>query len=208
MAGWVVILAALAYLCALFAIAHFGDTAGRHFIRGRGRTLIYALTLAVFCTSWTFYGSVGLAVRSGPDFLAIYLGPVLVIGLGSLLVQRIVRLAKSQNITSVADFVAARYGKNGRVAAIVALIAVIGSVPYIALQLKAISSSLALLLDTLDPGGVAYSTGFALSDLALWVALILAAFSMAFGTRQVDTTEHQVGLMLAVAAESLIKIIA
>ena len=208
MAGWVVILAALAYLCALFAIAHFGDTAGRSFIRGRGRTAIYALTLAVFCTSWTFYGSVGLAVRSGPDFLAIYLGPVLVIGLGSLLVRRIVRLAKSQNITSVADFVAARYGKNERVAAIVALIAVIGSVPYIALQLKAISSSLALLLDTLDPGAFTSGAGSALGDLALWVALILAAFSMAFGTRQVETTEHQDGLMLAVAAESIIKIIA
>jgi Na+/proline symporter/signal transduction histidine kinase len=206
MAGWVVILAGLAYLCALFAIAHFGDTVGRSFIRGRGRTAIYALTLAVFCTSWTFYGSVGLAVRSGPDFLAIYLGPILVIGLGSLLVRRVVRLAKSQNITSIADFVAARYGKNERVAAIVALIAVIGSVPYIALQLKAISSSLSLLLNGLDPGSLG-QTSSPFGDLALWVALILAAFTMAFGTRQVDTTEHQDGLMLAVAAESIIKIV-
>ena len=206
MAGWVVILSALAYLCALFAVAHFGDTLGRSFIRGRGRTAIYALTLAVFCTSWTFFGSVGLAVRSGIDFLAIYLGPVLVIALGSPLVQRVVRLAKSQNITSVADFVAARYGKSERVAAIVALIAVIGSVPYIALQLKAISSSLILLLDALDPGTVASSSPF--GDVALWIALILACFAMAFGTRQVDTTEHQDGLMLAVAAESLIKIVA
>ena len=207
MAGWVVILTALAYLSALFAVAHFGDTAGRSFIRGRGRAAIYALTLAVFCTSWTFYGSVGLAVRSGPDFLAIYLGPVLVIGLGSLLVRRVVRLAKSQNITSIADFVAARYGKNERVAAIVALIAVIGSIPYIALQLKAISGSLGLLLDTVEPGATGHGQS-PFGDLALWVALILAGFSMAFGTRQVDTTEHQDGLMLAVAAESLIKIIA
>lgn len=206
MAGWVVILVGLAYLCALFAIAHFGDTVGRSFIRGRGRTAIYALTLAVFCTSWTFYGSVGLAARSGPDFLAIYLGPVLVIGLGSVLVRRVVRLAKSQNITSIADFVAARYGKNERVAAIVALIAVIGSVPYIALQLKAISSSLGLLLDGLDPGSLSQSRS-PFGDLALWVALILAGFAMAFGTRQVDTTEHQDGLMLAVAAESIIKIV-
>ena len=207
MAGWVVILAGLAYLCALFAIAHFGDTAGRSFIRGRGRTAIYALTLAVFCTSWTFFGSDGLAARSGPDFLAIYLGPILVIGLGSVLVRRVVRLAKSQNITSIADFVAARYGKNERVAAIVALIAVIGSVPYIALQLKAISSSLSLLLEGIDPSTLS-QTSSPFGDLALWVALILAAFAMAFGTRQVDTTEHQDGLMLAVAAESIIKIVA
>src|SRR4028118_1408477 len=145
-AGWAVVLSALVYLCMLFAVAHWGDLSGKRLMAGRGRSTIYALALAVYCTSWTFYGSVGLASRSGLDFLTIYIGPILVIGLGWPVVARVVRIAKAQNITSVADFVAARYGKSERVAAVVSLIAVIGSVPYIALQLKAVSTSLGVLL--------------------------------------------------------------
>ncbi len=107
-----------------------------------GARFIYPLSLAIYCTSWTFFGSVGLASRTGFDFLTIYLGPILMIGLCSPLIMRIVRLAKAQNITSIADFIAARYGKAQAVAATVALIAIIGTIPYIALQLKAVSSSL------------------------------------------------------------------
>ncbi len=206
MAGWTVVLAALFYLCLLFAVAHYGDTAGRDLLRGRGRSTIYALTLGVYCTSWTFYGSVGFASLSGFDFFAIYLGPIAVFLFGSGLIRRIVRLAKSQNITSVADFVAARYGKSERVAALVCLIAVIGSVPYIALQLKAISASLTTVLDALEPGSVGHSDPI-FGDLAFLVALILAGFATAFGTRQIDATEHQNGLMLAVAAESVVKLV-
>src|SRR6476620_4944616 len=121
LAGWSVVLAALAYLCALFAVAHYGDTVGRRWMAGPSRATIYALALAVFCTSWTFFGSVGLASRSGLDFLAIYIGPLLVVGVGYGFIGRVVRLAKAQNITSIADFVAARYGKSERVAAIVGL---------------------------------------------------------------------------------------
>ena len=106
LASWGVVLTALVYLCLLFAIAHWGDYAGHRLMRRRHRGTIYALALAVYCTSWTFYGSVGLATRSGLDFLAIYIGPVLLIGLGYPAVSRIVRIAKSQNITSIADFVA------------------------------------------------------------------------------------------------------
>ncbi len=206
-AGWTVVLAALFYLCLLFAVAHYGDTSGRPLMRGRARSTIYALTLAVYCTSWTFFGSVGLAAVSGLDFFAIYLGPILIFGLGSGLVRRIVRLAKSQNITSVADFVSARYGKSARVAVIVCLIAVIGSVPYIALQLKAISTSLTTVLDAFEPGSVAHASPI-FGDLAFLVALILAGFATAFGTRHIDATEHQDGLMLAVAAESVVKLVA
>ncbi len=207
MAGWTVVLAALFYLCLLFAVAHYGDTSGKKLMQGRARATIYALTLAVYCTSWTFYGSVGLASVSGLDFFAIYMGPILVFTFGVDLVRRIVRLAKSQNITSIADFVAARYGKNERVAMIVCLIAVIGSVPYIALQLKAISTSLTTVLDAFEPGSVAHASPI-FGDLALLVALILAGFATAFGTRHIDATEHQDGLMLAVAAESVVKLVA
>ena len=202
--SWAVILTALVYLCLLFAIAHWGDLAGRRVMRRRGRATIYALALAVYCTSWTFYGSVGLASRAGLDFLTIYIGPILVIGLGMPLLQRILRIAKAQNITSVADFVAARYGKSESVAALVCLIALIGTIPYIALQLKAVSSSLSVFLTAQDR---ALATGLpAFMDLALVVALVLAGFAVAFGTRHADATEHQDGLVIAIAVESVVKL--
>src|SRR5215217_6295038 len=206
--GWAVVLSALVYLCFLFAIAHWGDLSGSRLMRGPARGTIYALALAVYCTSWTFFGSVGLASRSGLDFLTIYIGPILVIGFGHRLVARVVRIAKAQNITSVADFVAARYGKSERVAALVCVIAVIGTVPYIALQLKAVSVSLGVFLGAVEGG---HGLGQALplyGDVALGVALLLAVFAVAFGTRHTDATEHQDGLMLAVALESLVKLAA
>ncbi|MDF2115769.1 PAS-domain containing protein [Roseiarcaceae bacterium H3SJ34-1] len=206
-AGGAAILAGLVYLCGLFAVAHYGDTSGRHFIASRARPVIYALTLAVYCTSWTFFGSVGLASQSGLDFLPTYIGPVIVIGLLFPLVLRIVRLAKAQNITSVADFVASRYGKSEQVAALVAIICVIGAVPYIALQLKAISTSVSTVLDSLDAGKVIVAAA-AGATLPLLVAVVLACFAMAFGTRNIDATEHQDGLVLAIAAESLVKLVA
>ena len=122
---------------------------------GRARLLIYPLSLAIYCTSWTFFGSVGSASRTGYEFLTIYIGPVLMIGLFSPLMVRIVRLAKAQNITSIADFIAARYGKSQAVAATVALIAIVGTIPYIALQLKAVSFSLeTIIAQHLADGGV------------------------------------------------------
>ena len=206
-AGWAAVLTALIYVCALFAIAHYGDTQGRRLIAGRARPLVYALALGVYCTSWTFFGSVGLASYRGLDFLPIYLGPVLVFALGHRLLLRIVRLAKAQNITSVADFIAARYGKSEQVAALVAIIAVIGAVPYIALQLKAISSSLATVLDSLDAGRALVHSSSA-ANVSMGVAIVLAGFAMAFGTRQIDATEHNDGLMMAISAESVVKLIA
>ncbi|TCR61235.1 PAS domain-containing hybrid sensor histidine kinase/response regulator [Bosea sp. BK604] len=204
---WSVILAALGYLCVLFAIAHVADTSGRRLMTGRARTTIYALALGVYCTSWTFYGSVGFADSAGFDFLGIYVGPILVIGLGHRFVARIVEIAKSQNITSVADFVGARYGKSERVAALVCLVAVIGALPYIALQLKAVANSLSVFLTA--TGGRALTPDVpVLSDLAFLVAMVLAGFACAFGTRHIDATEHQDGLVLAIAAESVVKLIA
>src|SRR5439155_14273354 len=120
-------------------VASFGDRMRARRRDRRWRTLIYPLSLAIYCTSWTFFGSVGLASRTGFDFLTIYIGPAIMIGLCAPLLMRIVRLAKAQNITSIADFIAARYGKGQAVAATVALIAIVGTIPYIALQLKAVS---------------------------------------------------------------------
>lgn len=207
--GWAVILSALVYLCLLFAVAHWGDLSGRAIMQGRGRATVYALAIAVYCTSWTFFGSVGLASRTGLDFLTIYIGPVLVIGLGHRLVARVVRIAKAQNITSIADFVAARYGKSERVAALVCAVALVGTLPYIALQLKATSASLTAFLHA--AGGVGVGIGEVtpiFGDLALLVAVVLAAFAVAFGTRHADATEHQNGLTLAIAVESVVKLVA
>src|SRR6202167_5674376 len=203
--GWVVVVIALAYIGLLFLIASYGDRM-RGLARGTSsRLVIYPLSLAIYCTSWTFFGSVGLASRTGFDFLTIYIGPLLVVGLAYPLVIRIVRLAKGQNITSIADFIAARYGKSQWVAATVALIAIIGMIPYIALQLKAVSSSVSTILAQASPGGTAQPL---LGDVALFVALAMAPFAVLSGTRHTDATEHQDGLMLAIATESIVKLMA
>ena len=200
---WGVIAAAFAYIGLLFGVASYGDrlSPGQ---RGRAGMLIYPLSLAIYCTSWTFFGSVGFATRTGFDFLAIYVGPILMIGLCTPLLRRVIKLAKSQNITSIADFIAARYGKSQAVAATVAVIAIVGSVPYIALQLKAVASS----LETILSEDKLFSSIPIIGDIALVVTLAMAAFAVLFGTRQTDATEHQHGLMLAVATESIVKLVA
>jgi Na+/proline symporter/signal transduction histidine kinase/CheY-like chemotaxis protein len=202
--GWLVVAVALGYIGLLFVIASYGDRMRRLGRGGRMRPLIYPLSLAIYCTSWTFFGSVGSASRTGYEFLTIYIGPVLMFALLSPLIARIVRLAKTQNITSIADFIAARYGKSQAVAATVALIAIVGTIPYIALQLKAVSFSLETILAHVAPGGGTSQLG----DIALFVALSMAAFAVLFGTRHIDATEHQDGLMLAIATESIVKLFA
>src|ERR1700754_4476747 len=200
---WGVIATAFGYIGLLFFAAHYGDrlTPAQ---RGRLGTFIYPLSLAIYCTSWTFFGSVGFATRTSIEFLAIYVGPVLMIAFCTPLLRRVIHLAKSQNITSIADFIAARYGKSQAVAATAAAIAIIGSVPYIALQLKAVASSLETILNQdQDVSSIPY-----IGDIALIVTITLAVFAVLFGTRQADATEHQHGLMLAVATESLVKLVA
>jgi Na+/proline symporter/signal transduction histidine kinase len=200
---WGVIAAAFGYIGFLFFVASYGDRLSPA-QRGRASALIYPLSLAIYCTSWTFFGSVGFATRTSVDFLAIYVGPILMIGLCTPLLRRVIKLAKSQNITSIADFIAARYGKSQAVAATVALIAIIGSVPYIALQLKAVASS----LETILSEDQAISSIPVLGDIALTATLAMAAFAVLFGTRHTDATEHQHGLMLAIATESIVKLVA
>ena len=201
--GWSVVALALGYVSILFALAWYADRAGRFSKAGSGRPLIYALSLAVYCTSWTFFGSVGNAASTGYDFIPVYLGPILLFVFGWPFLLRIVRLAKSQNITSVADFLAARYGKSQAVAAIVTVIAVAGTLPYIALQLKAVALSVDTLLGARSLQHLNLPT-----DTAFIIALTMATFAVLFGTRHIDATEHQEGLIVAVAAESLVKLAA
>jgi Na+/proline symporter/signal transduction histidine kinase len=199
---WGVIAAAFGYIGFLFAVASYGDRNPQPH-RSRARGLIYPLSLAIYCTSWTFFGSVGFASRNSIDFFAIYIGPIVFIAFCTPLLRRVIQLAKSQNITSIADFIAARYGKSQAVAATVAIIAIIGSVPYIALQLKAVSSS----LETIMGEDHAVTNLPIVGDIALIVTLAMAAFAVLFGTRQSNATEHQHGLMLAVATESIVKLV-
>ena len=197
---------AVGYVGALFTVAWLGDRLVRS-KPGQGRPIIYSLTLGVYCTSWTFFGSVGLANTTGYDFVPVYIGPILLFAVGWRLILRIVRLAKSQNLTSVADFLAARYGKSPAVSAIVTLVAVVGTLPYIALQLKAVVNSTEVLLGN-SPLIPISLPEVGILETAFVVALALALFAVLFGTRHIDATEHQDGLMVAVATESLVKLAA
>ena len=205
LSGSIIFVAAFAYLLLLFAVASYGDRKARNAPAGKGRPLVYALSLAIYCTSWTYFGGVGLAAERGLEFTGIYIGPILMFTLGLPVIRRIIALAKSERLTSVADFVAARYGKNPVVAAIVALISLIGAIPYIALQLKAVSSSVSAMVDT---SGYGIGAGQNFIDLPLLVTLFLACFAIVFGTRHTDATEHQDGLILAIAMESVVKLLA
>ncbi|TPM42432.1 response regulator [Mesorhizobium sp. B2-3-2] len=204
--GLFIVVIAIAYVTLLFAIASLGDRRSASSGPGRARPFIYALSLAIYCTSWTFFGSVGLSSERGLEFLGIYTGPVLVFVFGFPLLNRLVRLAKTEKITSIADFLGARYGKSFTVAAIATLIATIGAVPYIALQLKAISGSVSLMVEHYTGSPPSFDPF--VSDISLVVAMLLALFAVLFGTRHADATEHQDGLVLAVAVETVVKLAA
>lgn len=207
--GGVILLASVAYLGLLFAIAYWGDKRadqGRSII---ANPTIYALSMAVYATSWTFYGSVGRAATSGVGFLPIYLGPTLVAALGWLVLRKMIRISKTHRITSIADFVAARYGKSALLGGLVTVIAMVGIVPYIALQLKAVSNSFVILLQYPAIVSPARLQAVAIhKDTALYAALLLAAFTIVFGTRHLDATERHEGMVAAIAFESVVKLFA
>ncbi len=207
--GWVIVLVSFAYLGLLFAIAHFGD---RRADQGRSvidSPTIYALSLAVYCTTWTYYGSVGRAAATGIGFLPIYLGPTLVAALWWFVLRKMIRISKTYRITSIADFVASRYGKSPLLGGLVTIIAVVGVIPYISLQLKAVSGSFSMLMhypEIVMPAAAGAQP--LLQDSALYIALILATFTILFGTRHLDATERHEGMVAAIAFESLVKLLA
>lgn len=207
--GWFIALASFSYLGILFAIAWYGDRradAGRSIIAS---PTIYALSLAVYCTTWTYYGSVGRAAATGIGFLPIYLGPTLMMALWWFVMLKMIRIAKANHITSIADFVAARYGKSQLLGGLVTIIAVVGVIPYIALQLKAVSNSFTILLHYPEIVMPARAAALPLlQDSTFYVALIMAAFTILFGTRHLDATERHEGMVAAIAFESVVKLLA
>lgn len=205
---WSIVTVAFGYLCLLFAIAYYADKradAGRSIIRS---PWIYTLSIAVYCTSWTYYGSVGRAASGGISFLPIYLGPTLVFLLWWFVIRKIIRISKAHRITSIADFISSRYGKSTGLGALVTVIAVVGIIPYISLQLKAVSTSFNVLRQYPEVAMPLQANVPLLADTGLWVALIMAAFAILFGTRHIDAAEHHEGMVAAVAFESLVKLIA
>ncbi len=207
--GWVIVVASFAYLGVLFAIASYAD---RRADQGRSviaNPYIYSLSLAVYATAWTFYGSVGRAAGDGIGFLPIYLGPTLMVALWWVVLRKLIRIAKAYRITSLADFIASRYGKSALLGGLVTVIAVIGIVPYISLQLKAISTSFTIVVrypEIVMPVNVGVQP--VLTDTAFYVALLLAAFTIAFGTRHLDASERHEGMVAAIAFESMVKLVA
>ncbi|RMF18341.1 MAG: histidine kinase, partial [Gammaproteobacteria bacterium] len=204
--GWLIISISALYIGLLFTIAYLGDKRSTLYQRDFGRTVVYSLSLAVYCTSWTFYGAVGTAARSGLQFMPIYLGPILVMLLAGPFLQRMIVIARRNNSTSIADFIATRYGKSTTLAVVISLLAVVGILPYIALQLKAVSMGYAVLTQGAPPSD--FNQVPLLQDTALYVALSMAAFTILFGTRDIDATEHHQGMMQAIAFESVVKLIA
>ncbi|EOR02566.1 hybrid sensor histidine kinase/response regulator [Acinetobacter tandoii] len=200
MNSWLIIGVLALYIVLLFICAFYGE---KHATRlsTRGRMLLFSLTLGVYCSSWTFYGATGAAVREGIIFLPIYLGPLLFVALGYDIWRRLGRVRQHHAISSIADFMAARYGKSGPLASLVTILAVIAIIPYLALQLRAIALSATVILQQ--------NTGLeSTTNSVLFLTGILAILAMIFGTRQIANTEQHGGLMLAVAFESFVKLFA
>ncbi|EKO3694500.1 PAS-domain containing protein [Vibrio metschnikovii] len=201
MHGWIVIPVSLMYLGVLFLIAWYGDRQTRWL--AHWRPWIYSLSIAVYCTSWTFYGTVGQASANPWSFLPIYLAPMLVFIFGWRVLARLILIAKREHITSIADFIGARYGKSQGLAVTVTLIAVAGILPYIALQLRGITMGLNVVAPDLYA-----QFGYQDDHISWFVVLALALFTMLFGTRHIDNTEHHRGMMMAIAFESIVKLVA
>ena len=196
------IVVCLGYVAFLFSVAFWADKRAE---RGRVswvRTpMVYTLSLSIYCTAWTFYGAVGYAARSGPEFITIYLGPTLVMLAWWGLLRRLVRIGRTERITSIADLISSRFGKSNLLGVLVTLLAVVGATPYIALQLQ----SVALSFDVFSGRGQLGESG---TDTAFFVAVGLVVFTIIFGTRNLDANERHHGVVMAIAVEAVVKLVA
>lgn len=199
----------LLYVVGLFAVAFAAERAAA---RGRGdwllrSPLVYTLSLSIYCTAWTFYGAVGYAARSGLEFVTIYLGPSLVMIGWWWVLRRLVRIGRSHRVTSVADLISSRYGKSNLLAILVTIMAVIGVTPYIALQLQSVTLSLSIFASA-EPGVTPGSDPLNSAQAAFWVAVGLALFTVLFGTRNLNVNERHHGVVIAIAVEAVVKLLA
>lgn len=193
--GWVTL--AVLYLFLLFSLASWGEKNSSKARAITSHPAIYSLALAIYCTAWTFFGMVGQASRDTWIYLPIMLGPILVYALGYKFIYKMTLVSKKQHITTISDFIASRYGKRQTVALVVTLIALLATIPYIALQLKAVGATFQLLTQQSNSDAI-----------ILAATTFIGVFAIYFGTRQADVTEYRRGLMLAIAFESTIKLLA
>ncbi|MEH6675503.1 MAG: sensor histidine kinase [Sulfitobacter sp.] len=199
----------LLYVVGLFAVAFAAERAAA---RGRGdwllrSPLVYTLSLSIYCTAWTFYGAVGYAARSGLEFVTIYLGPSLVMIGWWWILRRLVRIGRSHRVTSVADLISSRYGKSNLLAILVTIMAVIGVTPYIALQLQSVTLSLSIFASA-EPQATTGGGQINSAQAAFWVAVGLALFTVLFGTRNLNANERHHGVVIAIAVEAVVKLLA
>lgn len=198
------IFCSLLYLAVLFGIAYWAERRSRAGLSIVNNPYLYALSLAVYCTAWTFYGSVGRAASEGIEFMAIYIGPTLSAPLWWVVLRKIIRICKVQRITNIADFISARYGKNRGLGVLVTLFCILGIIPYISIQIKAIANSFAVFSGL----PVATSATSFFGDQAFFATLLLAVFAILFGTRKLEATERHEGMVTTIAFESLVKLVA
>ncbi len=197
------ILVALLYVFFLFAVAFWADKQAEvGNLRWLRSPIVYTLSLSIYCTAWTFYGAVGNAARSGLEFITIYLGPTLVVIGWWALLRRLVRIGRTQRITSIADLISSRYGKSNLLGVFVTVLAVLGTTPYIALQLQSVTLSFAVFSGDVEnlQGGI--------TSIGFWVAIGLAVFTIVFGTRNLDVNERHYGVVTAIAVEAVVKLFA
>ena len=199
MSNYTVGLVIVLYLAMLFVLAYFAEKNKRS--KWTNNPYVYTLSLAVYCTAWTYYGSVGIASSSGISFLAVYLGPVIALPLWIVLMRKVIRISKQHKISSVADFISMRYGNNRQLGALVTLTCLFAIIPYISLQLKAVSETFSLI----SAKGGYESTGF-FDDSTFYIALLIALFVAFYGTLSTDTSEHRKGIIATVALESILKL--
>jgi Na+/proline symporter len=200
MSNYGLFLIIIAYLASLFGIAFFAEKNAKS--KWVNNSVIYTLSLAVYCTAWTYYGSIGIAANSGINFLPIYLGPVIAAPLWIVLLRKVIRISKQHKISSIADFLSLRYGNNRFLGALVTLVCLMGIVPYISLQLKAVSETFQILSDD-----TSYVSTSVYDDSTFYIAVLLAIFAAFFGTQTTDASEKHKGIVVSIAFESILKLI-
>lgn len=205
---WWIIGASFCYLLLLFAIAQWAEKRKDRAKSFFHSPYIYALSLAVYCSAWTFYGSIGRVETNGMDFLTTYLGPALIAPLYGIVLKKMIRISKTQRISTVADFISARYGKSSFLGALVSIISIFGVVPYISLQIKAIGSSISIMLSQHLFESTPVSATYFISEAPLYITICLAVFILIYGNRHIDSTHWRIGMVTAVAFESVVKLFA
>ena len=200
---------AIAYVALLFVVAFVGDQRARAGRLGWLKSpVVYTLSISIYCTSWTFYGAVGYAARSGLEFATIYLGPTLVFVGWWWLLRKLIRIGHAQGVSSIADMISSRYGKSTTLAALVTLVAVVGAAPYIALQLRAVTVSYQVITSAGPENPSGLPGAHPDFHAALWIAAGMALFTILFGTRNVDAKERHHGVVAAIALEAIVKLVA